>query len=324
MNRFVLIALATAGLAAAAALHANDSTAEMAAGGLVLRQSRDIEMKSEDLFVSAEEVRVRYVFRNRSARPIRTIVAFPMPDLDMEVASEMDVAAVTDFRTTVGGRPVRMRAERRAFARGVDQTALLTRLGIPLEFDSTGSETIGAAIRRQPREERERLASLGLLNGTTPAWTYRETWFWEQVFPPGRDLVIAHRYVPGTGGTVSTPLTSPEYRNEEGMRDYRSRYCVDRDFLAGVDRLAADIRRGRYVNVTEQWVSYVLTTGGNWRGPIGDFRLVVDKGAPENLISFCGQGVRRISPTRFEVRRRNWRPDRDLNLLILRPYGPNG
>ena len=37
------------------------------------------------------------------------------------------------------------------------------------------------------------------------------------------------------------------------------------------------------------------------RSPIGRFRLVVDKGAPGNLVSFCGEGVRKISPTRFEM-----------------------
>ena len=73
------------------------------------------------------------------------------------------------------------------------------------------------------------------------------------------------------------------------------------------------------VNVAEQWIRYILITGGNWRAPIRDFRLVVDKGRPDNLVSFCGEGVRRISPTQFEMRRRNWRPTRDLDVLILVP-----
>ena len=74
-------------------------------------------------------------------------------------------------------------------------------------------------------------------------------------------------------------------------------YCVDPAFLAGLDRL-----RRRSPATPEQRIGYVLTTGGNWRSPIGDFRLVVDKGAPANLVSFCGEGVRKISPTRFEMR----------------------
>ena len=60
-------------------------------------------------------------------------------------------------------------------------------------------------------------------------------------------------------------------------------------------------------------------TPSNWRSPIGDFRLVVDKGKPGNLVSFCEDGVRKISPTQFEVRRKNWRPTRDLHVLIIEP-----
>jgi hypothetical protein len=50
--------------------------------------------------------------------------------------------------------------------------------------------------------------------------------------------------------------------------------------------------------------------------------MVVDKGSPDAIVSFCGEGVRRISPTQFEVRHRNWRPDRDLAMLIVAPIPP--
>ena len=69
--------------------------------------------------------------------------------------------------------------------------------------------------------------------------------------------------------------------------------------------------------IDNETIGYILTTGGNWRSPIGDFRMVIDKGSPNAIISFCGEGVRRISPTQFEVRHRNWRPDRDLAILIV-------
>ena len=45
--------------------------------------------------------------------------------------------------------------------------------------------------------------------------------------------------------------------------------------------------------------------------------MVVDKGRSRNLVSFCGEGVRRISSTQFEIRRRNFTPTRDLSVLIL-------
>jgi hypothetical protein len=150
-----------------------------------------------------------------------------------------------------------------------------------------------------------------------PAWTVKETWHWEQVFPAGRDLVVEHSYTPGTGGSVGTGLAMTDFRASPEGRRMIAEHCVDAAFLAGVDRLAR--RAGG--TVPEQRIGYVLTTGGNWRSPIGRFRLVVDKGAPNNLVSFCGERIRKIAPTRFETVRTNWRPDRDLKVLIVTPAG---
>lgn len=318
-----LTLLLLAALALAAPASANDSTAEHAAGGLVLTRTADIDMVSEDLFVSAAEIRVRYVFRNRSAREVRTVVAFPMPDRDLNEEREMDVAYPSGFVTRVDGRPVTMKVERKAMLAGTDHSALLRSLGLAVDSD-------GDALGRLKPADRKRLVGLGLAVSDQssgqeaeadlePVWSVRETWYWEQVFPAGRELAVEHRYVPGTGGTVDASLAFPEFRaSPEGKAMIRD-YCVDPAFLAGLDRLH------RSAGATpEQRIGYILTTGANWRSPIGDFRFVVDKGDPANLVSFCGDGVRKISPTRFEMRKRGWRPDRDLRILIVQARPADG
>jgi hypothetical protein len=306
------VAALTIGTAAVA----NDSTADIAAGGLVLRQSHEIDMVSEDLFVSVHRVRVRYVFRNRSTQPVHTIVAFPIATRDLARAS------VGDFRTLVDGQPVHMKVERKAFARGIDQTALLQRLGIPVDGAGNASDRIA----KLPRAEQGRLKRLGLITSepdideeVIPAWTFKETWFWEQAFPPGHDVIVEHSYRPGAGSSAGEPLAIPELRNSADGRRRMETYCTDRDFLASLDRLTR--AGGEGAELASYWVDYVLTTGSNWRSPIGDFRLVVDKGKARNLVSFCEAGVKRISPTQFEVRHRNWRPTRDLKVLIVQPDG---
>lgn len=318
-----------AALALAAPASANDSTAEHAAGGLVLTRSADIDMVSEDLFVSAEQVRVRYVFRNRSSSDVRVTVAFPMPDRNFAELRYSDAAFPADFATRVDGRPVSMQVERHVVARGVDHTALVQSLGLPIVGDNM-IVAVSERVQRMPAPQRQRLVELGLVETSEydmgqglreyydPVWTLRETWYWEQVFPAGRDLVVEHSYTPGVGGTAGVPLASPDFRDSEEGRRYQAEYCTDADFLAALDRRTARERTGGPYH-TEQRIRYVLTTGGNWRSPIGEFRLVVDKGRPENIVSFCGEGVRRISPTQFEMRRTNWRPDRDLAILIVTP-----
>jgi len=323
--RVALMAVACA-LVSTAAARANDSVAVTAAGGLELRQSRDIDMVSEDLYVSTLEVRVRYVFRNRSRRAVTTIVAFPMPDRDL-ATEEGEIAWPSEFRTRVAGRAVAMRVERRATLAGVDHTAVLTGLGLPI-VGRDSDPAMYAALDALPRAAQDRLAALGLADfagepGTSrrngrALWTVKETWYWEQSFPAGRNLVVEHRYRPGAGGTVVTALAHQGQRASDDGRAQIALYCIDDRLLGAVDRIAG--RAGtQYPSISETWLRYVLTTGANWRSPIGDFRLVVDKGRPENLVSFCGQGVRRIGPTRFEMRRRNWRPTRDLDVLILHP-----
>ena len=47
------------------------------------------------------------------------------------------------------------------------------------------------------------------------------------------------------------------------------------------------------------------------------FRLVVDKGDPKNLVSFCGRNVKQIGPTQFEMAISNFTPRKDLAVLFL-------
>ena len=71
----------------------------------------------------------------------------------------------------------------------------------------------------------------------------------------------------------------------------------------------------------EQRIEYVLTTGGNWAlGTIGDFKLTIDKGDPDNVVSFCGENVRKTGPTTFEMTAKDFYPERDIDILILHPF----
>ena len=325
MKRAAPIATVLA-LALTASALANDGIAEREAGGLVFKHSDEIDMLSEDLFVSADEIRVRYRFRNQSARDLRVTVGFPLPDKDLRDEFYGDVAYPSDFRTSIDGRPIEMAVEYRALWNGADHSELLTRLGVPLANpDDLDPDPIVTALSGLPQEDRERLLAIGLVEPfddprpgrlLSPIWTIREIRHREQVFPAGRDVIVEHLYRPGAGGTHSSALAHPDFRASEGGREMIARYCIDEDFIATLERFSQG-SGGEYIG--EQYVSYILTTGAGWRSPIGDFRLVVDKGQTENIVSFCGEGVRKIGPTQFEIRHRNWRPSQDLHVLIVRP-----
>ncbi|WP_211230363.1 DUF4424 domain-containing protein [Inquilinus limosus] len=318
-------------LASAGAAWANDSTAELAAGGLVLTKTDDIEMRSEDLYVSAKEIRVTYRFFNLSTQDRTVTVAFPMPDVTLDFIDGLTAVPhpgtenFLDFSTKADGEPVATEVEVKAFANGVDHTALLRKLGVPLYPDADYD-----GLTALPKAQRDELIGLGLAavnefdsgkgweQHVVPSWTLKTTYHFRQTFPAGREVMIEHRYTPATGESVgsvigsSYAVGSPEYAD-----DLRT-YCIDQGFLAAVKRAQAKAGKDG-MPFSEQRVSYILTTGANWAAPIGEFRLVVDKGDARNLVSFCADGVKKISPTRFEMRKTDFTPTADLNVLILQP-----
>lgn len=326
IRKTVLAALAALCLAAPAT--ANDSVASMGAGGLILQRTDGIVMRSEDLFVSAREIRVKYRFFNRTDRDISTIVAFPLPDIvggnEGDVALS-DPGALT-FVTAVQGRRVATNVEQKAMLDGVDRTGLLRGLELPL---SPYDPAVRAAVAALPRPQIDMLIEMGLVEDRgyadgarrvadfAPLWTLKTTHYWTQVFPAGKELAVDHRYAPAVGGSAGSVFGDPEATSSDYAAEHAARYCADAAFQAGAARMR---RRGQYL--TETWVDYILTTGANWAEPIGEFRLVVDKGSSRNLVSFCGEDVRRISSTRFEMRRTNFTPTRDLSVVIVSGVRP--
>ena len=324
--RTIAIFLALAILSSSAS--ANDSTATVGAGGLELEKTDSIAMESEDLYVSADEIRVRYLFRNISNAPVTTVVAFPMPPRRMSDEYGGDVAYPSGFRTSVDGAPVKVTLERKAVVDGKDHRSRLEALRIPVAPDSINDAT--KAMDALPPAQRAELIRLGLAGEEEwdddgkgmkkhliPLWTVEDKYWWTQTFAAGRDVRIDHRYVPGAGGSVESFVAFPEYRNTPESRAMAAKYCVDKTTMAAVDK-----RRNKGLEgpmMPQRTVEYILTTGANWAKPIGDFRLVVDKAKPGNIVSFCGDGVKKISPTQFEMRKTNWRPTRDLEVLILEP-----
>ena len=88
MKTFLLIAAALVlSLLTSELCLANDSSAELATGGLVFTKSTDIEMVSEDLFISMKDIRVKYRFYNHSGHDVVTQVAFPVPDIEYGVGA---------------------------------------------------------------------------------------------------------------------------------------------------------------------------------------------------------------------------------------------
>lgn len=423
MRQFLPLSLLLCAVAAPVA--ANDTMSTLGAGGLVFLETEDVKMASEDLYVSPTEVRVKYEFSNNTDHDVKTLVAFPLPDITgsgdfmVSIPTE-DPDNIFGFATTFEGEPVDAELHQYVFATNLDYTKYLTDLDIPLE--PFGRETIDAidklseaqkidmfkhglvvpmvynepaAINAmvpvgseiQNRDDIVKGTRLAVVGGSmvsteamtrwpgarivaansshtalellregeadvyidtteainaqidelkdeftplwdiyddyteyTPVWTLKSTYTWEAVFPAGETVEVEHSYKPSVGGTVAVTFLSPPYEDYDPATTYKTKYCTDEAFVNSVKKTLPNPDEPYGAPYSESWISYIWSTGGNWQGSIGKFHLTIDKGRPENLVSFCWNGeVKKTSPTTFEMEATDWWPPygRELEILVL-------
>ncbi|UVC10067.1 DUF4424 domain-containing protein [Rhizobium sp. TH2] len=331
MTRIASLSLILALYATTAA--ANDTTAELKTGGLVYTRSDAVSMEEEKLYISPKEVRVDYVFRNTSDAEVETYVAFPMPDIPGGPEQNMDAGDVESdnflgFSVTQDGADLKPSLQQRIYVGDLDMTDAINAESLPMNPQSQAARE---ALKKLPPETIEDLLTRGLVipdiydDGSgmkkeyVPMWTLKSAYYWKTSFPTGKDIKVSHRYRPSVGGTVAT--TFLDENNEpkgERFEEYKKKFCVDDSFVKLAKKSNALMRDGQPYLV-ENWISYVLTTGANWSGPIKKFTLIVDKGEGDNYVSFCGTDVKKTGPTTFEMTAADFYPEKDLDILLLVP-----
>lgn len=325
-------AVTIAALLLATPAFANDTAVQLTTGGLEFVSHGEIAMESEDLYISRDQIRVTYVFRNDSAEDIDLLVAFPMPDIVPDHFSPTAFPTgpadnLFEFETTFNSEPINATLHEYAYAAGVDRTDLVRELNLPIV--SMSDEAI-AAVDALDEETTAQLLHLGMAipdmydvgegmkTHHWPNWTYRATYTWEATFPAGERVTVEHRYKPSVGGTTGVSFLSEPYEDYDPAADYKRKYCTDDAFVDAVRKTLKNPDESWSAPFMENWISYILTTGGNWSGGgIEKFRLVIDKGDEANLLSFCGSNVKKIGPTTFEMVEENFWPERELDILIL-------
>ena len=323
----------------AASATANDGFAQIGIGGLVLADTDKISMDKEELYVSEKQIRVDYVFSNLTDQDVEASVMFPLPDIVIPNEYESARGLVNferdlKFKTLVDGKPFPITLVQRAFARDKDISEELQKHGIALNGDMKDFEK---HINALPTDVKQNLITIGALPRYTddsgkevpyppdlyfaPQWSVKSYVTRKQLFPKGRKLSVSHSYVPVIGASVEGGVNyTKEYvaqldqEGRENLAKDRALYCIDDDWIKAYE---ARVKKagGRLGN--PKWISYILSSGATWKGPIKDFRLVVDKGKQDALVSFCGDDVKKIGPTKFEVRKKDFEPKGDLNVLMV-------
>ncbi len=301
---------------------ANDSSASLQTGGLDLVYNDKIVMKQEDLFLSKSEVRVRYLFENKTPQDVETLVAFPLPDIETGeggnyVIQASDPINFINFEVSVDGNKVIPSVQARATSLGVDITALLLKHHLPLTTimpNDDAQTKFYDELGRLPAEALSELERYGAITRTdggagkpadvNPQWTTDITFYWLQKFPAGKTIEVTHKYRP-------VPRVFFTSSDEIAGAEMRKRYCPDNSFLKAAK---AEEQTGALQGVE---LRYIIKTARNWSGPIGRFTLTISKEDPKSLVSTCFAGLKKSGPTSFAVTKENYSPDDDLGLLLL-------
>ena len=320
LSRKAAAACLALGFAVGTSALANDSNTALGAGGLELVKSPVIRMVSEDLYISSSEIKVKYLFKNTSDSAQTVTVAFPFDiapgfhggDRLMRIDDPSKIPdEIFKFEGTVDGVPIKLERTivRTVDAKGRDVTERLKTLGFSLPLEPS-YRLDSSDVSRLSSEQWRTLERDGLVakegGGFKSLWRTRVSAVWTQTYAPGQESIVEHRYKPFDG----TFIWSPRFRDPDPQTVF-GKYCLTPTM--------AKILRKRGFEHMPSLVNYILTTANTWAGPIGDFHLTVEKNASEDLVTLCEMPLRRTGPTTFEMRLKDFSPDKELNVLFLKP-----
>ena len=310
-------------------LWANDSAAEVAAGGIQLRKEARISLENERLTISLDKVTVEYEFLNTTDQDITTEVAFPTPPYEFTPEDAGGIRAFNDFRVWVDGKKVKCQTEVRAKHKGVDYTRLLSRLGIEIEtfgrFPVPDYDVNNSQIGKLPKSDQENLTRLGLMTDFGwPGWTVVKTYHWHQVFASKKVLHVRHEYEPGYGFEPFYLVDSLKQISAPCKNT-----ALETKLRAESDMYTKTRRDGTAPLIHVSWVKYILTTAKSWKTPIKDFELIVEKpkrwgpGPKPKFLGtrVCWDGeVRPADDNRVVAKRFNYIPAMELAVYFFEDY----
>ena len=301
-------------------IHADDSTASTAAGGIQLRREAGISMDKERLTITPDKVSVEFWFRNVTDKSITTEVAFPVPPYEFAFDDPGGPRDFADFKLWVDGFPTPYQIDAHAKLKEKDYTNLLRKLGIDIatfgKFNWKNDPPNGSPqIAKLSTSDRTSLLQLGLLDNADngfPQWSVVKMYYWRQTFPVAGTVHIRHLYRPVRGFQAFAP---------DEIRKRLPGTCLSQGLFQELRAEAVAEERqtpssGEYIY--SAWVNYVLTTANTWKTPIKDFQLVVDgstasKDMSYPYVSFCWDGpIEKVSPSHWVARRKDFIPQHEL------------
>ena len=296
-------------------ISANDSTGYVSTGGVQYLKNNNIQMYSEDLFISKNQIKVDYQFKNLTNKDISETVLFPLPPIENFFESDFadTEKLLNSFKVQVNGKNIQPEMHVRTFiqkdehSKPIDATELFKQCGFtqtemlnPWNRKTYEYEIFENKLRRCPNVQLKNL--LPKSQSEAIVWSSQVIYSWQQSFKASSLTRVQHQYAPLVGGSVSLYPAEDE-----------KAYCMDGNFKAG-------LKKAKSQHAPYSALGYILKTGANWAKPIEHFKLTVERDTDE-LVSFCWAGkVTKMSPTRFQMLEKNFLPKQDLEIIFVHKF----
>lgn len=306
--------------------YANDSVFSLGIGGIVFEELDTISMVSENLRIGQSRVSVDYVFANQTDSKISANVGFPLPTLTLGeeprflFGLQSLAAPEPQFITLIDGVVVAstplMRVTLRESSGAIDITEILRQVDLlPQNYAFLPDE---AAIARQA----DRLTaaaekhSLSDLLDDWQRWQYQLTYTWQLELAARQQVSVHHEYAPIYGGEALYPNAM---KNRGELASRLEAFCPTADQLEKIWRSSGPAptdHAGYFFDV-----DYILSTGGNWAGPIGEFQLTLDTETEGGFPILCWDGeLTRVSPTQWTATEAKFVPTKELKVGFFMPH----
>jgi hypothetical protein len=286
------------------AAESNDGIAGFKGGKVELNFHSDtnVSMKSEVLKISRVKVDVDYIFYNNSKRDEEVLVAFPFSGID---CGDFKFDLNNQFTAAVNGESVSFNEEMTIKYKGKDISQEVKNAGIKLCRDEEYETEMIANIRHNitnPKEFKFNKTVQGLIYYSNdkklldkfimlsrlgyiveggdsdgkvmffwgPDWKVSKKAFFKVKFPGMTETRIQHSYVPWTGSGSYMPKDLG-YEKYEKIKNLP----VWAKGLADINK--NPLRYEMEITSERSSVEYILKTAKTWKGPIQNFKLIIDR-----------------------------------------------
>lgn len=325
MRRFTGVALVAgiwAGVMAAGAARASDGDGEQTLGlespGLTLAGPGVAAPESTTIQVTTDKIAVRHRFTPKITAPETRYGYFIVSSIGADLDAFAGVMGAdpsrdpASLKVTVDGKPVTLETIARVNAAGIDATALLESLKVPLTPFGAASKAAIAALAPDVKAD---LVARGLLDGDKPNWFMDVSHGFKLVFEPGRTTEVAYETRPVVG-KLDQAIEARKGKVFYGeTEDLSEALCLTKEQSAEVKKKTLARKDGKPAYTLRQ-LSLAAGAPNHLAEDNGKVEVTVDVPRPVDMLASCALTLKKAGPTRYEFKS----PTYDIgsiDLLIL-------